>query len=573
MFESLPQTTEDFKTWKWEKIAPYYDDLIARPLTAENIEQWLLDWTKIASLIDEVNNRFTVATTTNTADTVAEEQYNFFLDEVLPPATAAEQRVKQKLLDSGLEPEGFAIPLRNLRGEAAIYRDSNLEYLADLKKQIMEYDQISGSQTVNWEGKEIPLIRLQPVLEDQDRDRREHAWRLRYGRIVQDEPKYAELWKRMINTRHEIARNAGFDTYREYRWQQMHRFDYTPEDAKRFNESIAQVVVPVVSRQSEKRRQQLGVPTLRHWDMFVDPLGQPPLRPWQTIDELVDGAIRIFTQLDPELGQNFASMRTNKQLDLEARNNKAPGGYELEFNATHEPFIYMNAVGTHNDVTTLLHEGGHAFQTFEGLALPYLPQRQEQMTPMEFAEVASMSMELLSLPYLTKDRGGFYSEADANRARYEQLRGMLGFWPYMAMIDALQHWVYENAKEAADLRACDKYWAGLVDRYWPHLDWTGLETEKRAFWHRQSHVFQDPFYYIEYGIAQLGAIQVWANAQRDQAAAVVAYRRALALGATGTLPELFAAANIKFAFDTETLRTIVDSLAQRMDELEATASV
>lgn len=569
MFEALPQTTNEFKNWTWAQIAPYYDELIGRSLTAINIEQWLLDWTKIAALIDEVNARFTIATTTNTADTVAEAQYTIFLDEIVPAASAAEQKVKQKLLDSGLEPEGFTVLLRNLRGDAAIYSDSNLPLLAEARKQNMEYDQIAGAQTVQWEGQEIPLVRLQPVLEDPDRARRERAWRARYGRIIQDEAAYASVWKKMITTRREIAQNAGFASFRDYRWQQLHRFDYTPDDAKQFNATIEQLVVPVVSRLAEKRRRQLDVSSLRHWDLFVDPSGQPPLRPWQTLDELETGVSHIFTHLDPKLGRNFDTMRTEKLLDLEPRKNKAPGGYLLELSAVRRPFIYMNSVGTHGDVVTLLHEGGHAFETFEAESLPYLQQHQEQMIPMEFAEVASMSMELLGLRYLTKVHGGFYNEVDANRARSKQLQGMLDFWPYMAMIDALQHWIYENEAEAADLRACDEFWIGLVDRYWPHLDWSGIEAERLAYWHRQSHVFQDPFYYIEYGIAQLGAVQVWANAGRDQAASIAAYRRALALGATATLPDLFAAANINFAFDVETLRSAVGLIEQKLQELES----
>jgi oligoendopeptidase F len=569
MFATLPQTTDEFKSWTWAQIAPFYDELLARPLTAANVEQWLLDWTKIAALIDELNTRFTIATTTNTADTEAEAQYKTYLDEIVPPSSTAEQKLKQKLLDSGLEPAGFAIPLRNLRGEAAIYRDENLPLLAEVRKLSLEYDQISGKQTVLWQGAEIPLTRLQPFLEDPDREVREQAWRARFGRIVQDEAAYAEVWRKLVTTRRQIAKNAGFANFREYRWQQLHRFDYTPEDAKRFDATIEQINVPASARLAEKRRQQLGVTDLRAWDMLVDPLGQPPLRPAESVADLVAGLSRIFNQLDPQLGAYFDRMRAENLLDLEARPNKAPGGYLLEMTASRKPFIYMNAVGTHDDVVTLLHEGGHAFHAYEAGHLRYLPQYQEQAVPAEFAEVASIAMEFLGPSYLTTDRGGFYTEAEANRARADQYRGTITFWSYMAMIDALQQWVYEHEDIAADLNACDDYWESLVDRYWPYLDWSGLQAEKRAYWHRQSHVFQDPFYYIDYGIASLGAVQIWANAQRDQAAALTAYRRALALGGTASLPELFAAAGAKFAFDAETLQTAVGLLEQHIDTLES----
>jgi oligoendopeptidase F len=282
MFASLPKTIDDFKTWTWAQIAPFYDDLLARPLTTANVEGWLLDWTQIAALIDETNTHYTIATTTNTADAESEQQYKRYLDEVVPAASTAEQKIKQKLLDSGLTPAGFEIPLRNLRGEAAIYRDENTALLTEARKQSLEYDQIAGAQTALWEGEEVPLVQLTAVLEDPDRDKRERAWRLRFGRIVQDEAAYADVWKRMITTRRQIARNAGFDSFREYRWQQMHRFDYTPDDAKRFNDTIAEVVVPVASRLLEKRRQRLGVPTLRPWDRDVDPTGKPPLKPYET---------------------------------------------------------------------------------------------------------------------------------------------------------------------------------------------------------------------------------------------------------------------------------------------------
>jgi oligoendopeptidase F len=227
----------------------------------------------------------------------------------------------------------------------------------------------------------------------------------------------------------------------------------------------------------------------------------------------------------------------------------------------------MNGVGAHDDVVTLLHEGGHSFHTFEMGPLPYLQQHQEQMLPMEFAEVASMGMELLATPYLTREQGGFYTEAEAARARIEHLDSIIRFWPYMAMVDALQHWMYEN-EEGADLAACDDYWATLVDRYWPDQDWSGLDAEKRASWHRQGHVFDDPFYYIEYGIAELGAAQVWANALQDQASAVAAYRRALALGGSATLPELFSVAGAHFTFDAETLCRAIDLMLETIDQLE-----
>lgn len=570
-FATLPATSAEFRTWPWERIAPYYDELLARPLTQETLAAWLADWTTLSSLVDEVNTYYTIATTINTVDDEAERGYTVYLDTIQPQALAAEQRVREKLLASNLEPpEGFAVPLRKLRAEADLYRDANLPVIAELRKLGLEYEKLAGARTVLWEGRELPLPQVYPFLLDPDRGRRERAWRAMREREAQDTPALTTLWRRMMTQRRALAANAGFDSYRDYRWQQLFRFDYTPDDAKRFHAAIAEVAVPAARRLNEQRRRRLGVETLRPWDMQVDTSGRPRLQPYTTMSEFEERTSAIFTRVDPQFGVNFETMRAEGLLDLESRAHKAPGGYSLEYTVRRKPFIFMNAVGVKDDVETLLHEGGHAFHAFAAAALPYLQQRQEQMLPMEFAEVASMGMELLASPYLTREQGGFYSEAEAARARIEHLDSIVRFWPYMAMIDALQHWMYAH-EEGADLAACDDYWSTLVDRFWPDQDWSGLDALKRTYWHRQGHVFVDPFYYIEYGVAQLGAAQVWANALHDQAGAVAAYRRALALGATATLPELYSAAGVRFTFDAETLRRAVDLMLETIAQLEPVA--
>lgn len=574
MFENLPAlpaTSQEFGHWTWEQIAPYYDELASRPLSAETVNTWLADWTSIGSLVDELNTWYSIATTVNTADTETQDRYTAFLDNIQPAVANAEQRVKEHLLASGLEPAGFAMPLRKLRTDAALYREANTPLLADLRKLSIEYDTIAGARTVQWDGEEVPLSRVRPALQDPDRDRRERAWRTTRARIIQDTPPLADLWRRMMTLRARIAANAGFPDYRAYRWQQFYRYDYTPDDTKRFHEAIAEVVVPAVTRLNERRRQQLGVPTLRPWDVEVDPTGKPALRPYETVEELETKTSAIFSQVDPQFGRYFETMRAENLLDLDSRKNKAPGGYSLGYNVIRKPFIYMNGAGTHDDVQTLLHEGGHAFNTFEMAALPYLQQRQEERLAIEFAEVASMGMELLASPYLTENYGGFYTEAQAARARSENLADVLSGWLHIAMIDALQDWMYEHQDEAADIERCDDYWVTLVDRFRPEWDWSGLEQEKRTFWHSQLHVFQEPLYYIEYGIAELGAVQLWANAIRDQKGAVAAYRHALSLGGTLSLPELYQAAGIRFAFDAETLRTGVNLIERTLAELEPLA--
>jgi oligoendopeptidase F len=571
MFDTLPETSAEFGTWTWPRIEPYYDDLLARPLSAETIEVWLADWTRLSSLHDEVNVRFTIATTIDTADEETGQRYRLYLDEIVPKVTVAEQEVKQKLIASGLEPTGFRVPLRKLRTDAALYQESNVPLLSELRKLSLEYDKISGARTVMWEGRETPWVQLYPVLEDPNRDRRESAWLKLSGRVLDDTTVLSELWRHMMELRRQVALHAGFTDYRAYRWQQLYRYDYSPEDAKRFHRAIEESVVPAAQRSDARRRERLGVSTLRPWDLHVDPLGRPALHPYTSILELETRTGAMFTAVDPQLGEYFETMRREHLLDLDSRKNKASGGYSLAYSVMGRPFIFANSVGTHDDVQTLLHEGGHAFHTFEMAPLPYLQQRQEQMLPMEFAEVASMGMELLAAPYLTKAFGGFYDEAQAARARIGVLDGILTFWPYMAMIDGLQHWIYEHQEEASDLDRCDAYWVELSNRFRPQVDWSGLDVERRTFWHPQSHVFQDPFYYIEYGMAQLVAVQICANPLHDQAGAVASYRRALALGGTATLSELYATAGAVFAFDADTLQRAVDLIERTIAELEPQA--
>jgi oligoendopeptidase F len=374
-----------------------------------------------------------------------------------------------------------------------------------------------------------------------------------------------------LTLRRQLAANAGFDNYRSFRWQQLLRFDYTPDDCKHFHEAIEQVVTPAVARLYERRRQHLGVEQLRPWDLqgpigyenAVDPPDLPPLHPFDDVSELIEKCDTMFHRVDLKLGDDFSIMRREGLLDLENRKGKAPGGYCTQFAVAKRPFIFMNAVCLHDDVQTLLHEGGHGFHVFESNHLPFYQQR---AVGSEIAEVASMSMELLAAPYLSEREGGFYSDADAARARREHLEEMIIFWSYMAVVDAFQHWVYENADEAMVPANCDAQWEVLWRRFMVGVDWSGLEEELKTGWHRKLHIFTVPFYYVEYGLAQLGAAQVWRNALSDQAGAVASYRRALSLGGTRPLPELYAAAGAKFAFDAATLHSAVSLMEELINQ-------
>jgi oligoendopeptidase F len=368
--------------------------------------------------------------------------------------------------------------------------------------------------------------------------------------------------------RARIAKNAGKPSYREYTWQQKLRFDYTPEDCKSFAAAIEKVVVPAATRIYKKRQKALGLDSLRPWDLVdgwysrpAPAANVPTLKPFQSIDELKTKVSSIFHKVDPVLGGYFDTILAEGLNDLDNRKNKAPGAYCTSYTSLRKPFIFVNAVGVHDDVMTTLHESGHSFHVFETAKIPYI---QQLAVPMEFAEVASMGMELLASPYL----GEFYTQSDMARARIEHLEGMLLFWPFMAVVDSFQQWAYENPKAGADPRLCDAKWGELWDRFIPGVDYSGMETVKNTGWQRKLHIHQIPFYYVEYGLAQLGAVQIFGNARKDQAAAVASYRKALSLGGMVTLPELFSAAGAKFGFDVPTVKTAVDLMEEVVGELE-----
>lgn len=564
MLQNLPKATTDIQDWTWDQFQAHYDELESRTLTADSIGAWLKDWSDLAMTLYETYNRLYAAVTRDTTDERIDSLFKKFVDEFYPAAQASDQALKMKLISSGLKPPGFEIPLRNMRSEADLFRDDNLPLLTQEIKLSQEYDKIVGAQTVTWDGKEMTVTQLQPVYQDPDRGVREKAWRLASSRQIQDRQAMNDLWGKLLETRQKIAANAGKPSYIEYRWQQLMRFDYTPDDCRQFHDAIEKVVVPAVSRILEERKQVLGIQSLRPWDLEVDISGKPPLRPFTNTRELVAKAAQIFHKVDPQLGEYFNAMQREDLLDMENRKGKAPGAYCTDFLQAQRPFILMNAVGLHDDVMTILHETGHAFHVFESVSLPYFHQMQYGA---EIAEVASMSMELLSTPYLPETKGGFYSLADTARARREHLEGILRFWPYMSVVDAFQLWAYENPQAASDPANCDAEWGELWKRFMVGIETSGLDDWMVTGWQRKLHIFEAPFYYVEYGIAQLGAIQIWRNSLQDQAGAVAAYRKALSLGGSRPLPELFAAAGARFAFDETVLREAVDLILSTLEQL------
>lgn len=567
MFNTLPSSALEFANWSWEQIQPYFDDLQNRPLTADNIGGWLSDWTALSQRLGEAGTRLHIATTLNTADTEGVARFHAYLKNIVEPAQVADQALKQKLLASGLEPAGFEIPLRNMRNDTELFSEANLPLFTQERKLTNEFEAVIGAQTVNWEGEEKTLTQLKPLLHRDDRALRQRVWTAISERRLADRPKLNDLWRQFMDLRKQMATNAGFDDFRSYRWRQFARFDYSPADCETFHAAIEQVVVPAATRVYERQKKQLGVDSLRPWDLDRDdvfPPSRPPLKPFKTVDELVTKAGAILHKVDPELGAYYDIMQREGLLDLDNRKGKAPGGYQSSLVLAKRPFIFMNAVGLHDDVQTLLHEAGHAFHWFEASRLPYTHQWEYGA---EIAEVASMSMELLAAPYLGVKDGGYYTEAETAHARIEHLEHILLFWPFMAVVDAFQHWVYTHHAAATDPDNCDAKWDELWRRFIPGVDWSGLDAARMTGWHRKLHIFEIPFYYVDYGLAQMGALQVWRNSLSDRPGAIRRYREALALGGTRSLPELFAAAGAKFAFDAQTLGGLVELVESTIQSL------
>ncbi|HVD02152.1 MAG TPA: M3 family oligoendopeptidase [Candidatus Dormibacteraeota bacterium] len=561
---ALPESSKDFARLSWDEILPFYNDLFYRELTLADAKEWLDDWSSFEDLLAEAREQTYFDYTCDTADPVKEADNLRFQTEIEPNAAEQRVRLSRRLLDVGYSTADLEESLRRFRTTNEIFREESVPLKADVEKLGAEYQKVVGAFTAEWEGEELPLPRLRPFMLDPDRTIRERAWRLHRQPYVAARDQLAHLFDEQYRLRQKLARNSGFDNFRDYMHVEKHRFDYTPEDCYAFHQAVEDKVVPAVARILDRRRKQMGVEILRPWDLGVDQLGRPALRPFASTEEFVERAVNVFEKVDPKLGANFKTMQSEGLLDLQSRKGKAPGGYMTDLPRRKRPLIFMNAAGVADDLITLVHEAGHCFHGFEQFENDLL--FCQRWPGMEMAEVGSMAMELLSAPYWSREQGGFYSEEDYRRARIDHLEGILTFFPHCATVDAFQHWIYTDAS-GGDAAARDASWLALRRRFEPGVDYSGLTAEWVARWYQQLHIFEVPFYYIEYGIAQLGALQVWRNALHDQEEAVAAYRRALGLGATRPLPELYQAAGIKLAFDAGTIGELVDLVEGELDKL------
>jgi oligoendopeptidase F len=561
----LPDSPDAFSEAGWEEIRPHYEELAARPLGRDNVEQWLSDWSRLDSMLSEAASLANFAYTCNTADPAREAAQLRFGTEIGPKAHEQRARLQKRLVDLNYVRAGLETMVERFHNQAELFRESNVPLLAELSRLVTHWSKAIGALTVEWEREERTPAQLLPFLESPDREIRERAFKLRAQTYLRKRDALAGIFDQMLELRQRVARNAGFANYRDFAHREKNRFDYTPDDCMRFHEAVEEAVLPAVGRILERRRRQMGLDRLRPWDTGVDPQSRPPLRPFQSVDELVGRGAAVLGHVDPDFHGYLTSMADAGLLDLENRKGKAPGGYSTTLNFRKMPLIFMNAVGIDDDVRTLLHESGHAFHAFEASKLPLLFQRHPGS---EMAEVASMSMELLASPFLDTDNGGYYSEQEARRSRGELLEGTILFFPHCASVDAFQQWIYTQ-DEGRDAAARDAKWLEVRRRFeGDGVDWSGLDQERIARWYQQPHFFGSPFYYIEYGIAQLGALQVWRNSMRDEKKAVAGYRSALALGATKRLPDLFAAAGARLIFDPKGMKEIVEVVEEQLARLE-----
>jgi oligoendopeptidase F len=558
----LPDSPEAFKDAQWDAIAPYYEALASTPIAAGQVPQWLDAWSRLDALVGEAATLAMIAYTADTANPKADEAHLRIAKEIYPKMDEQQVRLARRLLETGYSEPALKTTLAKFRTDAAIFREENVPRFAQLEEIEAGYDKLVGGLSVEWDGERKTIPQLQPYMQSTDRAVRERAFRLGADAYLEKRDELADLFDRAYQLRQEVAHAAGFPNYLAYSFAAKYRFDYTPEDCVRFHRAVEEAVVPIAARQHGYRRERLGVSSLRPWDLAVNPDMASRLEPFDDVAGFLAPARRIFARIDAELGLRFRTLEQERLLDLESRPGKAPGGYCTTLHWRGRPFIYMNAVGVHDDVSTLVHEAGHAFHAFAANDHPYIWQRSSGH---EAAELASMSMELLAGRYLARPEG-YYSVSDAAHAQIEHLEDVLNALPHIAFLDPVPNAIYTSG-EGGNREARDAAWLRIRQRFEPSVDWSGLDDERIARWLRQAHIFTSPFYYIEYGIAQLGALQVWRDSLRDHGAAVTRYKRALALGGTASLPEIYHTAGVKLVFDAPTMSELVLVVEERIASL------
>jgi oligoendopeptidase F len=556
---------EGFALTDWATLEPWFQDLEQRPLdTRAELEKWLLDMSELEAVVSEDACWRQIRMTCDTENKELEEAFNYFCLEIQPKIGPYADRLNKRLVENPhtqeLDPKEYFTYLRSVRKRIELFRDENIPLFAESSVMGQQFGVISGKMTVEVGGQEYTLQQASKFLENPDRKLREEVYRKMQQRRLQDKEKLNDLYSRLVAIRDRIGKNAGFNNYRDYKFEELGRFDYTKEDCFRFHEAVREYVLPLVRQINERKKKKLGLDTLRPWDMEAEPAGTEPLRPFTNGQDLLTKTIACFDQLNPFFGDCLRTMQKMGRFDLESRKGKAPGGYNCPLAETGAPFIFMNSSGQMGDLTTMVHEGGHAIHSF--LSHP-LKLSSFKEYPMEIAEVASMSMELFSMDHWELF---FNDKNDLARAQEHQLERVISIFPWIATIDKFQHWVYENPNHTLEERR--QMWMQILDEFSSEsVDWTGLEEFREFGWQKQLHLFEVPFYYIEYGIAQLGAIGLWMQYKNNKEKALSNYTQALSLGGTRTLPELYDAAGLKFNFSKEHIKQLMEFVSLEMQKI------
>lgn len=552
-----------FKCDAWEKVEHYLHELTSRAYTTkEEFIQWLLDKSELEAVLEEDMAWRYIRMTIDTADAAKSEAYRFFVTEIQPNIAPYEDQLNKKMLDAPWiaelsDDEAYAIYFRSVKIALDLFREENIAIETEISTLSQEYGAISGKQTIEYEGKTLTMPQASIYLKNPGEAIRKEVFELIVDRRAEDTEQLDELFTKLVQLRHKLAVNAGCSDFREYKFKALGRFDYTVQDCLDFHESIEKLIVPVIKKMNQEQARLLGKPKLKPWDTEVDPTGKAPLKPFESGDELLAGSIDIFKKLDPFFGECLTTMDRQGYLDLDSKQGKAPGGYNYPLYESGIPFIFMNAAGAQRDLVTMVHEGGHAVHSFLSRDLELTGFKS---LPSEVAELASMSMELITMDEWSR----FYTDPDdLKRAKKEQLESILKVLPWIATIDAFQHWIYTNSEHTTAERTAA--WLDLSKRFGTGMiDYEGFEFAKASSWHRQLHVFEVPFYYIEYGIAQLGALGVWQNFKKDRASALSGYKNALKLGYTKSIPEIYRTAGLKFDFSKANVQALVEMVENEL---------
>ena len=550
----------------WKELNPLFEKLeeqLDTSSSAENLEQVILNWEELSAAIAEEGSKRYIAMTCQTEDKDAEKAYLEFVEKIEPEEKECNFLLSKKLTKhpqcKDLKNQRYEVFLRDTALQVELFRSENVTLETEASKLGQKYQKIIGGLTVHFQGKEQTLIQMSRHLEGTERNHRQEAWELVANRRLDESEKIDSHIDDLAKLRNQMSENAGFSNYRDYAHKRLGRFDYSPDDCISFQNAIEEEMVPLLRELQDERIQELNINELKPWDTATDPKGRPPLEPFEKVSDLIECSQSIFNQVDGNLSDWFQTMQDLDLLDLANRKGKAPGGYQCSLDESRLPFIFMNSVGVQRDVETLLHEAGHAFHS---MASQNEPLHSYRHAPIEFCEVASMAMELLGSEFLEE----FYNSEEARRARINHLEGIVFVFPWIATVDAFQHWLYLNPDHSTEDR--DKAWSNLIDRFGGNVDWTHYELAKAKLWHKQLHIFLHPFYYVEYGIAQLGALQVWANYKNNRSKALNDYKAALALGGSKPLPELFKRCNIQFDLSRDTVAPMADLLRKELKALK-----